>query len=302
MHQWQQSPDLRSCFTRSVRTCTCLDADAGSGKEDIEKQEDRRKETMKIIAVMSPKGGIGKTTTADSIAYILGEEHERKVLVLDGDPQGDTSKTFGCYEPEGIGMSELLERHACVGGDYHTSELIQATEYSHMDMIPANGYLMKTDMNLLMKQEENQVTRLRDALAEVSGAYDYCICDCGRLLDMVVINILIASDVVIAPVKVGGYENEALHNLEEQVENLRSFNPELRIKGIMTMRQKNKTSLEFEEWLREASGFDIFITPVRRSIVVEKATIGMTVLPKFSRNGIVTQDYRGIVKELLEEM
>ena len=70
----------------------------------------------------------------------------------------------------------------------------------------------------------------------------------------------------------------------------------------MTMRQKNKTSLEFEEWLREASGFDMFITPVRRSIVVEKATIGMTVLPKFSRSGIVTQDYRGIVSELLEEM
>ena len=257
---------------------------------------------MKIIAVMAPKGGIGKTTTADSIAYILGEEYERKVLVLDGDPQGDTSKTFGCYEPEGIGMSELLERHVCVGGDYHTSELIKATEYSHIDMIPANGYLMKTDMNLLMKQEENQVTRLRDALTEVSEAYDYCICDCGRLLDMVVINILLSASLVIAPVKVGGYENEALHSLEEQVENLREFNPEIRIKGIMTMRQKNKTSLEFEEWLREASGFDMFITPVRRSIVVEKATIGMTVLPKFSRSGIVTQDYRGIVSELLEEM
>ena len=190
----------------------------------------------------------------------------------------------------------------CVGGDYHTSELIKATEYSHIDMIPANGYLMKTDMNLLMKQEENQVTRLRDALTEVSEAYDYCICDCGRLLDMVVINILLSASLVIAPVKVGGYENEALHSLEEQVENLREFNPEIRIKGIMTMRQKNKTSLEFEEWLREASGFDMFITPVRRSIVVEKATIGMTVLPKFSRSGIVTQDYRGIVSELLEEM
>jgi ATPases involved in chromosome partitioning len=273
-----------------------------AGQRILRKQEDRRKETMKIIAVMSPKGGIGKTTTADSIAYILGEEHEKRVLVLDGDPQGDTSKTFGCYEPEGIGMSELLERHVCVGGDYHTSELIKATEYSHIDMIPANGYLMKTDMNLLMKQEENQVTRLRDALTEVSGAYDYCICDCGRLLDMVVINILLSASLVIAPVKVGGYENEALHNLEEQVENLREFNPEIRIKGIMTMRQKNKTSLEFEEWLREASGFDMFITPVRRSIVVEKATIGMTVLPKFSRNGIVTQDYREIVRELLEEV
>lgn len=145
---------------------------------------------MKIIAVMSPKGGIGKTTTADAVAYILGEEHGKRVLVIDGDPQGDTSKTFGKYEPEGIGLSELLERHVNVGGDYHTSELIQTTKYEHIDIVPANGYLMRTDMNLMLKQEENQVTRLRDALMEVSDAYDYCICDCGRLLDMVVINIV----------------------------------------------------------------------------------------------------------------
>ena len=56
---------------------------------------------MRIIAVMSPKGGIGKTTTSDAIAYMLGEEQEKRVLILDGDPQGDTSKTFEAYEPEG---------------------------------------------------------------------------------------------------------------------------------------------------------------------------------------------------------
>lgn len=119
---------------------------------------------MRIIAVMSPKGGIGKTTTSDSIAYMLGEEQGKRVLVLDGDPQGDTSKTFGVFEPDGIGMSELLEKHECVGGTYKTGDLIRPTEYSHVDIIPANGYLMKTDMNLLLKSEDNQVTRLREAL------------------------------------------------------------------------------------------------------------------------------------------
>lgn len=87
-------------------------------------------------------------------------------------------------------MSELLERHVSVGGSYRTTDLIRPTQYSHIDIIPANGYLMQTDMKLLLKQEANQVTRLRDALEEISEAYDYCICDCGRLLDMVVINIL----------------------------------------------------------------------------------------------------------------
>lgn len=95
---------------------------------------------MKIIAVMSPKGGIGKTTTSDAIAYMLGEEQEKRVLILDGDPQGDTSKTFEAYEPEGTGMSELLERHVSVGGSYRTTDLIRPTQYSHIDIIPANGY------------------------------------------------------------------------------------------------------------------------------------------------------------------
>lgn len=257
---------------------------------------------MKIIAVMSQKGGIGKTTTSDSIAYILGEEHHKRVLLIEGDAQGDTSKTFGVYEPEGIGMSELLERHVNAGGDYTTSELIQTTEYDYIDIIPANGYLMKTDMNLLMRREENQVTRLRNALEEVSDAYDYCVCDCGRLFDMVVINILLAAELVIAPVKIGGYEVEALNNLREQVEDLKEMNPDLRIKVLMTMRQKNKTSLEVEEWLQTASGFDMFRTAVRRSIVAEKSTMALKPLPLFSRRGTATQDYRSVVQELIEEM
>lgn len=256
---------------------------------------------MKIIAVMSPKGGIGKTTTSDSIAYILGEEYHQRVLLVDGDPQGDTSKTLEMFEPEGIGMSELLERHECIGGTYRTSELIKPTQYSHIDIITANGYLHDTHSNI-MKSEEKQVTRFREALEEVSEAYDYCICDCGRFFDMVVINILLATQMVIAPVKVGGYENEAIHNLEEQVEDLKEINPQLRIKGLMTMRMKNKTTLDYEEWMKTESGFDMFVTPVRRSIIAERATIAMTPLPKFSPRCIAAQDYRNVVHEIIKEM
>ncbi len=257
---------------------------------------------MKIIAVMSPKGGIGKTTSADSIAYILGEELKKRVLIIEGDQQGDTSETYGCYEPEGIGMSELLEKHVSVGGSFYTTDTIKATRFTHIDMIPANGYLMQTDMNLLMKTEDNQIFRLRDALGEVTDAYDYCICDCGRLFDMVVINILMAAGLVIVPVKVGGYEVRAVMNMAEQIEDLKQIHPALRIKALLTMRQKNKTSLEFEDWLKNTSGFDVFSTTIRRSVIAERAAIEARPLPEFSPKCIASKDYRDVVAELVEEL
>ena len=84
---------------------------------------------MKIIAVMTQKGGVGKTVTASSIAYILGEEQKKRVLLVDADQQGNVSMLFGRFEPTGIGMSELLERHRAAGGTYSTADLIQTTDY-----------------------------------------------------------------------------------------------------------------------------------------------------------------------------
>ncbi|MGB8452761.1 MAG: ParA family protein [Anaerocolumna sp.] len=254
---------------------------------------------MKVIAVMNPKGGIGKTITASSIGYILGEEHKRKTLIVEGDQQGNISKLFGRYEPEGIGMSELLERHWAAGGDYSTNDLIKTTLYENIDIIPANGYLMRTNMNLLLEQEENQINRFKDAIEEISGVYDYVICDCGLTLDMTVTNILVAADLVIAPVKLGGFEVDALDNIIEQIEDLKQFNPNLDIKMLMTMKQKNKTTLEAEEWLK--NNHNAYKYSIRRSVVVEKSTYVFMPLPKFSKNGIVTQDYREVVAELLQD-
>ena len=141
----------------------------------------------------------------------------------------------------------------------------------------------------------------RQALTEVADIYDYCICDCGRLFDMVVINILLSASLVIAPVKVGGFENEALHNLEEQIEDMKKVNADLEIRVIMTMRQKNKTSMEMEAWLRGEYGQRMYDATVRRSVIAEKSSMAMQPLPEFSKRGIVTQDYREIVEEIMRE-
>lgn len=254
---------------------------------------------MKIIAVMSQKGGIGKTMTASSIAYILGEEHKKRVLIADADQQGNVSMLYGRYDPAGIGMPELLEKHRSVGGKYKTADLIQATEYQNIDIIPANGYLMRTNMNLLLNEKEDQIVRFAAAMLEVQDAYDYCVVDCGLLMDMTVTNVLVAADLVIVPVKIGGFELEAITNMDEQLEDLRSMNERIQMKILMTMRQKNQTSLQVEQWLHEEYGWNVYATSIRRSIVAEKSTIARRPLPAFSKNGIVTKDYRSIVEELL---
>ena len=151
---------------------------------------------MKIISVMNQKGGIGKTMTAASIAYILGEERQRRVLCVDADQQGNLSMLYDSFDPEGAGMPELLERHRSTGGSYSTADLIRTTPYEHIDIIPANGYLMRTNMNLLLKERDDQIARFTAAMLEVNGAYDYCIVDCGLLMDMTVTNVLASNSMM----------------------------------------------------------------------------------------------------------
>lgn len=257
---------------------------------------------MKIIAVMNQKGGIGKTMTAASISYILGEEREQKVLVVDADQQGNISQIYDRFDEEGEGMSELLENHRAEGGTYSTSDLIQTTPYKHIDIIPANGYLMRTNMHLLMEEHEDQIVRFAAAMNEVRSIYDYCIVDCGLLMDMTVTNVLTAADMVIVPVKVGGFEVAAAANMSEQLSSIRSVNPDIKMKVMLTMKQKNKTTSEVEEWLKTKSGHDCFDTAIRRSVVAEKSTIAHEPLPKFSGKCIAAQDYRMAVHEMIAEV
>lgn len=257
---------------------------------------------MKIIAVMNQKGGIGKTMTAASIAYILAAEKEKRVLVVDADQQGNISMLYGKYDPEGRGMPDLLENHQKTGGAYTTQELIQGTPYTGIDIIPANGYLMNTNMQLLVTEQTDQIIRFQKAMEEIEDNYDYCIVDCGLIMDMTVTNVMVAADLVIAPVKIGGFEVEAADNTEEQLEAIRSINPKVYMKVLMTMKQKNQTTLQVEQWLRENSGHKCFETAVRRSIIAEKSTMERVPLPVFSKNCIVTKDYRAVVEELIGDM
>lgn len=269
---------------------------------------------MKVISVMNEKGGIGKTITATSIAWILADRGY-KVLLVDGDQQGNASKLYHVIDTgEANSISGLLEAKLnnnlsdeiikrCLHKDTIYNQVKPEDSEGRVDIIPSNGYLMNTNIKIAISEESGQVLLLKSILEKIAESsfyhdYDYIICDCGLVLDMTVLNILIATDLLIAPVKLGGFEADAINDLKAQIKNLEGFNSNIKVKGLLTMKQKNKLTEQIEQFFKEE--YDMFETVIRRSVIVEKSTAAFLPLPRVSRNSAVTKEYKSLVDEILE--
>lgn len=265
---------------------------------------------MERIAILNLKGGIGKTTTAVSLATILATEYGKRVLLVDCDMQGNASKAFGEYSSDGRGT------HSIVQGLRDPEECtVRATCLSPdakgiVDIIPTNMYLMQANAQILQDTEAEQLHILDRALKcletperkQPVAAYDLAIFDCALGLDMTVLNALIASDLIIAPCPFGGYEIDGLRQLWEQVEDLKGIKPGLRMKVLLTMRQGNKATDQFEDWLHGFSNYDAYNATISRSVIVQKAALEELPLPVFSKNGKATKDYRKVAEELMQDL
>lgn len=261
---------------------------------------------MERIAILNLKGGIGKTTTAVSLAYILAKDHGQNVLLIDCDMQGNASKVLKQYSPDGMGTHTIMLQEAA------PEFCIRATEYPEpqpfsgcLDIIPANMYLMQANAEIMRDTENEQLHRLDSALNRIERLekpYNVVIFDCALGLDMTVLNAVIASDMIIAPVPFGGYEIDGLFQLQEQLEDLKAIKPGLRLKALFTMKQGNKANREFEDWLRQQATPEMFNTSVRRSITAQKATFEEIPLPCFSKRGTATKDYEAVTAELMEDL
>ena len=167
---------------------------------------------MKTVSIINLKGGVAKTLTTISMTHILSEKHGKRVLVVDNDKQGNTSKTFGIHSYDRKSIADLmLDRNANLG------EIIQHTRYPRIDAIQANMSLLTANMQVMMDSSRPQQTRLRAALRKVSSQYDYCLIDNAPDINISIINALVASDEVIIPVKIDPYAFDGLRELKEQI-------------------------------------------------------------------------------------
>lgn len=250
---------------------------------------------MKTISIINLKGGVAKTISSINIAYTLVSQHSKRVLLIDNDKQGNTSKFFGVHGYQEKGIAELLTER---GLDVRS--VIKKTNYEGLDIISANMNLLRANKEILLDVSRPQQTRLNRALEPLQGEYDYCVIDNAPDVNMSVINALVASDDVLVPIKVDKFAFDGLEQLVEQIDDVNEFNNKLVFRGcFITMFQRTSVNVQGSEYLASATPYPMFETMIRKTVRVDETTFAGRPLLDY-RKSTAGQDYAELVNEYLK--
>jgi chromosome partitioning protein len=214
----------------------------------------------KIIAIANQKGGVGKTTTSINLAASLGVL-EKKVLLIDADPQANASSGLG-IDVEGveIGTYQVLEHTASA------KDVIVKTTSPNVDLIPAHIDLVAIEIELVDKQDREYM--LKKALVEIKDDYDYILIDCAPSLGLITLNSLVAADSVIIPIQCEYFALEGLGKLLNTIKSIqRIHNPDLDIEGLLLTMFDSRLRLSNQvvDEVRKHFSSMVFDTIIRRN-------------------------------------
>jgi chromosome partitioning protein len=252
----------------------------------------------RIIAITNQKGGVGKTTSAINVAAALATA-DRRVLLVDGDPQGNATSGLGLTVPADMpSLYDVLLGAATAG-----QAIQKSVHLPKLDVLPATPDLAGAEVELV--NEERRESRLRAALEAERQNYDYILIDCPPSLGLLTINMLASADSIIIPLQCEYFALEGLSQLLRTVEMVKNnLNPGLSVGGVLLTMYDSRLNLsrQVADDAREHFGDVVFQTVIPRNIrLAEAPSYGKPIL-LYDITSVGASSYLAVAKELMSRI